>query len=421
MTPSRRGAHRRIPTLIVGAGQAGLALSSCLTAAGHDHVVLERGRVGERWRSERWPSLRLLTPGWANRLPGARPSSDPHGFAPVGAFVAELEDYARSFGAPVREHESVRAVTRRPAGYRVATSRGVWDARQVVVATGDCDLPRVPSCASQVPASVPSLHAARYVAPDALRAGPVLVVGAGASGQQLALELVRAGRRVVLSAGRHARMVRRYRGRDAYWWLAEIGALDERIEDHPAPERALRASGFVLTGSGEELDLGVLQRAGVELTGRLLGFDGRHARFAGDLTTTVAESDARLAALLDRFDAHAAGTGLGAVLPPAHRPAPVRCGPGPAAVDLRGFGAVVWATGYRRAYPWLRVPVLGHDGELVHDRGSTAAPGLHVLGLRFLRRRDSHSIGGVGRDAAELAGTLTAARPARPCTARTLA
>ncbi|HEU4977010.1 MAG TPA: NAD(P)/FAD-dependent oxidoreductase [Baekduia sp.] len=416
MTRSPSRTQHRVDTVVIGAGQAGLALSHHLTAAGHDHVVLERGRVGERWRSERWPSLRLLTPNWLNRLPGAPAPEDADGFQAASGFVADLERYAASFGAPVREQEPVRwvAPVQGAGGYVVATPRSVFHARHVVIATGDCAVPRVPAAAATVPAGVRSLHAAAYTAPDALPAGPVLVVGAGATGQQLAAELARAGRRVVIAAGGHARMPRRYRGRDAFAWLHAIGALDERIEDHPEPERARRAHSFVLSGAdgGTSLDLNVLQDLGVEAAGRLRGFDGGRALLARDLDRTAAAVDERLAELLERFDA--AATAAAAPVAPPDRPPPLACGPGPATVDVGGFGAVLWATGYGRAYPWLRVPVLDAAGEVVHDRGATGAPGLHVLGLRFQRRRSSHFIGGVGRDAAELAAALVAGRGAEP-------
>jgi putative flavoprotein involved in K+ transport len=386
-------------TLIIGAGQAGLALSHHLSAAGADHVVLERGRIGERWRSERWPSLHLLTPNWLNRLPGAAPADDPHGFQAVGAFVGSLEDYARSFDAPVLERCGVRRVDRLGGGYRVHAGDGVWDARNVVIATGDCDQPFVPPLAAG--ARLTQLHASAYRTPDALPPGAVLVIGAGASGQQIAGELRRAGRRVVLAAGGHSRMPRRYRGRDCFAWLSALGRLDDRIEDMPDPERAQAARSPALSGArgGEPLDLAVLQAAGVELTGRLLGFDGGDARFAGDLGASTAEADARLRRLLDRIDAYIGSSG------PAFPP-PVRCESAPERVSLRGFSTIVWATGYRRSYPWLRVPVLDARGELVHDRGALPAPGLHVLGLRFQQHRMSHFIGGVGHDAGQLADRL---------------
>jgi len=406
MTPSP---HLRTDTVVIGGGQAGLALSRHLTEAGHDHVLLERGRIGERWYTERWPTLRLLTPDWLNVLPGAPAPADPDGFTRARDFADGLRAYAESFGAPVREHEAVRSVA--PAaggGYVVHARQSRWHARNVVIATGECDRPHVPGLAAGLPAGLRSVHAAGYGGADTLPAGAVLVVGAGASGQQLAAELVAAGRRVVLAVGRHGRLVRRYRDRDIYSWMRDLGMLTQRIEDHGDSNAARRGRSAALVGGAGDLDLGVLREAGVELAGRLTRLDADGARFAGDLAVSTAEADARLWRLLDRIDQHAAGE---PGLPAATRPRPVIAGAGPRRVSLGEFGTVLWATGYRRAYPWLHVPVLDARGELVHDRGSTPAAGLHVLGLRFQRRRWSHMIGGVGDDARILAERLCDEQP----------
>jgi putative flavoprotein involved in K+ transport len=398
-------------TIIVGAGQAGLALSRHLTRAGADHVVFERGRVGERWHSERWPSLHLLTPNWLNRLPGAPVPDDPDGFQAAIAFAAGLDGYARSFGAPVREHTPVARVAAAGRGYVAHAGGRAWLARSVVVATGDCQLPAVPPIAAAAPRAIAQLHAVDYRDPAMLAPGAVLVVGAGASGQQIADELVRAGRRVVLAVGSHARMLRRYRGCDTFTWLHRLGKLDEPVEAVADPAAARARHSPALTGArgGEELDLGVLAERGVEIAGRLTGFAAGHARFADDLPTTVARAEGGLRRLLVAVDAH-----LGS---PGDHPAAVDLGPGPRELALDGFGTILWATGYRRAYPWLQVPVLDGAGEIVHDRGATPSPGLYVLGLRFQRRRSSHLIGGVGDDARALADHLIArATTMKACT-----
>ena len=227
-----------IETLIIGAGQAGLALSRLLTHAGHDHVVIERGAVGERWRSGRWDSLALLTPNWANRLPLDDAPDHPDAYLSRGEFVATLERYARSFGAPLRERTAVTAVERAAAGFRIATDRGDWQARNVILATGDGAVPAIPWFASSAPAEITQLHGSRYRAPHELAPGGVLVVGSGPSGHQIADELARAGRRVVLAVGRHARVPRRYRGRDIWAWLDALGDLSR---PRPADELASRA------------------------------------------------------------------------------------------------------------------------------------------------------------------------------------
>ena len=305
---------------------------------------------------------------------------------------------------------TVLAVEQAGSGFRVATDRGTWLAANVVVATGDAADPRVPAQAAALPLGLVQLHASRYRSPDDLPGGGgVLVVGAGPSGHQVALELARAGRRVVLSVGRHARMLRRYRGRDIWSWLETIGNLDDRIDEVPAPDASRRSPSLALTGAngGEEIDLGRLADLGVVVAGRLRGFGDRRATFADDLEIQVADSDRRLRRLLDRIDRHVDTHDLQAV----GEPAPVHelaLPAGPTRVDLGAerIETVIWATGYRRSYPWLQVPVLDEAGEIVHRRGVTRVPGVFALGLRFQYRRKSHFIGGVGADAAFLAEIL---------------
>lgn len=398
----------RVETVIIGAGQAGLALSHHLTAAGHEHVVLERGRVGERWRSERWDSLRLLTPNWLNRLPGAAPFVDPDDYLDREGVIAYLEAYAA--GAPVREGTTVQRVRRKSDGYRVTTDRGVWRAANVVIASGDCDVPRIPAVAAGAPVFLHSVHAAGYRRPEQLPAGGVLVVGAGPSGQQLAAELRRAGRDVVLAVGRHARMPRTYRGRDIFVWLDATGQLDAHADDVRDLAAARRAPSLPVSGSGESLGLDSLAALGVLVTGRLEGFAGRHALFASNLEHEVREADRRMGRVLAKIDAHIERTGARAE--PADRPPPVALGPAPGRLDLDGVGTVLWATGYTRAYPWLEVPVLDRGGELVHREGVTPSPGLFALGLRFQRIRKSHFLGGVGEDAARIADAIVTGRRA---------
>jgi putative flavoprotein involved in K+ transport len=397
-----------VETVIVGAGQAGLALSRRLSDLAHGHVVLERGRVGERWRSERWDSLRLLTPNWLNRLPGAPPLPEPDGYLDRPGVIEHLEAYAD--GAPVHEHTTVLRVRRTHHGYHVATDRCDWHARNVVIATGDADVPRLPPAAAAVPPGVEQLHSSRYRSPDRLPDGGVLVVGAGPSGQQLAAELQRAGRRVVLAAGRHARMPRTYRGRDIFAWLHLAGLLDVHADDVRDLAAARRAPNFPVSGAGggESLGLDRLTGFGVVVTGRLTGFARRHALFSAErLERELRDADRRLHRVLAQIDAYIAHTGAAAG--PAEALPRLSLRPGPARLELgAGVRTVLWATGYRRAYPWLEVPVLDAAGELVHREGVTAAPGLFALGLRFQRTRKSHLIGGAGDDAARIADAIAA-------------
>jgi putative flavoprotein involved in K+ transport len=411
---------RTTDTVIIGAGQAGLALSRSLTSAGHEHVLIERGRIGERWRSERWESLSLLTPNWLNELPCSTPHADPDGFLSRSAFVDYLESYARSFSAPVKEGVSVLEVARARRGFRVATDAGLWSAGSVVLATGYADEPLVPAVAAAAPASLFQLHSSGYRSPAQLPPGGVLVVGAGPTGQQLAAELRRSGRGVVLAVGRHAWMPRRYRGQDIWHWLAATGSLDETIDDVPHERDASKSPSLTLSGAngGEQLDLAVLAALGVVVTGRLKGFSGRHALFADDLAATVEQADERMRRVLAKIDRHIALRSGGEI--EAERIPEVRLPPGLRELDLHeaGVSTVIWATGYRRSYPWLSVDVRGDDGEIAHRRGVTAASGLYALGLRFQHRRKSHFIGGVGEDARYVAARILGRRLPVGCAER---
>lgn len=409
----------RTDVVVIGAGQAGLAASRCLSIRGIDHVVLERGRRAERWRSERWSSLRLLTPNWQSRLPGARyDGPDPDGYMRAADVVTLLERYAAAFDAPVREGARVVRARRLERGYVVATETGTFEARAVVVATGHCDLPYVPPCADDLATDVFQVTPTAYRDPDSLPPGGVLVVGASASGAQLSDELCRSGRHVVLSVGRHARLPRAYGGRDVYAWLDAIGALRERLDESRGAARARRAPSPQLVGSSPEraVDLPALRSRGVRITGRLVGIDGHVASFADDLETTTRAADAKQSELLARIDAHIARRG-GCVIP-ATRPAPFVAAGGPTSIDLReeGIRSVVWATGFRRNYPWLDAEVLDAHGEIRQRRGVAAAPGLYTLGLAFQRHRGSSLLDGVGEDAraitAHLAAFLRSARAA---------
>jgi len=394
---------RSTGTVVIGGGQAGLSLSRRLVRAGHPHVVLERGRVGERWLTERWESLTMLTPNRFNRLDGGPAHADPDGFVRGAEFASYLRRYGRAAGSPVREGVEVEAVEPGRDGFRVRTDGGVWRAASVVIATGDSDAPALPAVAADAPVQLRQLHSSRYRSPSLLPGGGVLVVGAGPSGQQIAAELRRAGRRVWLAAGTHTRMVRRYRGRDVWDWLDELGDLDRTIDEHPDPASLRAMPSIALTGTnGEELDLGVLHRLGVVVTGRVRGFESTRVLLGVDLGEAVAAAERRMHELLGRIDEHAGGHG--------ERVAGVRLPDGPRTLDLaaHGISTLIWATGYRRAYPWLHLPALGPRGELVHRRGVTTVPGLYALGLRWQHRRSSHMISGVGADAAFLAARIAA-------------
>lgn len=396
---------RSIDTVIIGAGQAGLATSWYLTRLGHDHVVLDRGRVGERWMSERWDSLRTLTPNWMSRLPGHRyEGPDPDGYMRAADLARYLDGYARSFGAPVETHTAVERVHRVADRFVVRTDRGTWRARNVVVASGWCDTLALPRGIDPGPIDpdvlqVPATH---YRNPTALPSGAVVVVGASASGTQIADELARAGRDVVLAVGAHTRVPRRYRGRDIFGWLEDLGELDRGLngnDDRRASEPSLQLVG---NDEGRDLHLGTLRDRGVTLVGRLTSAERHQVRFAPGLGDTVAAADDRLMRLIDRIDALAPPAGV------TERPTRLHVDDGVDRVDLRrrGVAAIVWATGYRRRYPWLDVPVLDGKGEIRHNRGVTDVPGLYVMGMRFQSRRRSTFIDGVRFDAAHVAAHL---------------
>ncbi len=396
---------------VIGAGQAGLAMSRCLSRRSIDHVVFERGEVGARWQSHAWDSLRLLTPNWLNGLPDAPyQGNDPDGFMRSGAFLACLRAYSASGSAPVMTETKVLSLVREGETFRLITSRGSWSARAVVVATGQCDLPLVPKLAGSLDARVLNLHSSQYRSPSMLPKGGVLVVGASASGVQIADELQCSGRHVTLAVGRHMRMPRIWRGRDIFWWLDRTGMLAERTRDLPDPEAAERQPTGQLAGRPDRsnVDLAALQALGVRLVGRFVAADGDTIGFSDDLASNVACADARLQRLLARIDAFA---GFGRESPSAAiAPVDLSRDPPPAlSIRAENIRTIVWATGYRRDFSWLKIPAaIRPDGEIAHRDGATLVAGLYALGFRLLRKRDSHFIGGVGSDAAVIAGQLSA-------------
>lgn len=402
-----------IHTIVIGAGQAGLALSRCLTDRGIEHVVLERGRVAQRW-SERWDSLRLLSPNWMTRLPGWQyRGADPNGFMERDEVRRFLREYARSFDAPVEEHTQVQFVVPWTDGWLVMTDRGMWRARNVVIAAGHCHRARVPGCAADLSRDVAQISTDEYRNPAQVREGGVLVVGASATGVQLARELHRAGHPVTLSVGKHVRLPRRYRGRDIHYWLDRTGILERPICDMPDAEAARREPSLQLVGGSETLDLEVLSKQGIRLTGRVAGFDGTTVHFADDLAATTGDAERRMRRVLAKVDAHIASHGANRHFPAEPSASAIDIAGAPDRLDLRaeGIGTVLWATGYRRTWRWLHAPVFDAEGEIRHHRGRTAARGLYVLGLQFMTRRNSSFIDGVGRDAEEIATEI--ARPSR--------
>jgi len=402
-------------TVVIGGGQAGLAMSRCLVERGVDHVILERGRIGQRWRDERWDSLRLLSPNWMARLPNYRyEGDDPDGYMTMPEFIRYLEGYAESFEAPVQSGTTVERVERQGEDcYRIVTDRGEWRARNVVIATGFCDRPRIPAFADDVSPRIHQVVPSDYRRPSQLPKGNVLIVGASATGAQIADELREAGRGVTLAVGTHVRLPRRYRGRDILHWMVAMGAF--RAPANPADERLSPPPQLVGNPDNRDLDLGRLQAQGVQLVGRATSAAGDRIFFADDLASTLQTADAGLDALLGKIDAYIEAD-IGEWLPRPTRMAPVACGDVPTQVvfDEAGITSIIWATGYDRHYPWLRLPIVDERGDVRHVRGITDAPGVVVLGMRFQATKGSNLIDGVGADAEELADYIARRSTMRP-------
>ena len=374
--------------------------------------MLERGEVANSWRRERWDSLRLLTPNWLSRLPGLRyEGPDPGGYMTMGEVTGFIERFAVLSRAPVRTGTTVTSVRRAGDGYVVATDRGEMQCRAVVIASGAFNRPSVPRFSGDVPASVEQLTTFDYRDPAKLPDGGVLVVGASATGVQLAAELQRSGRPVTLSVGEHTRMPRTYRDRDVLWWMDAAGVWDQRYDEIEDLTRARRLPSPQLVGTPERLtlDLNSLTSLGVELVGRwAMVRDGR-ALFSGGLRNVFSLADLKLGRLLDTFDEWALTSGRDAEFGPPERSAPTVVPPSARLqLDLgRGeIRAIVWATGFRPDYSWLDVPVIDAKGQLRHEGGVVDSPGLYALGLPVLRRRKSTFICGVEDDAREVVDHL---------------
>jgi putative flavoprotein involved in K+ transport len=395
-----------VDVVVIGAGHSGLAISHYLGARSVDHVVLERGEVANSWRRERWDSLRLLTPNWLSTLPGYGYSGeDPHGYMSMDEVIEFISAYARFLDAPVRTGTTVKSVSTAAGGYRVTTDQGAWHSRAVVIATGACNLPVIPAVAQALPKDIAQLTPANYRNPGQLAPGGVLVVGASATGVQLAAELQRAGHPVTIAVGEHVRMPRVYRGRDIQWCMHAAGVLDQRYDEVDDLRRASRVPSPQLVGSRERpfMDLNALSSDGVRLAGRLAGIRGGKAQFSGSLGNVCALADLKMNRLLMAIDEWADGHGRVADLGPPERFEPTRVPQPPIlGLDLREIRTVVWATGYRPDWSWLDTPVLDRKGWIRHDGGIADAPGLYVTGLPFLRRRKSSFIHGAEDDARDL-------------------
>jgi len=377
--------------------------------------VLERGEVANSWRRERWDSLRLLTPNWLTRLPGQHyDGPDPDGYMTSGEVAEFIDRFARAVRAPVRTGTEVLSIRPDGAAYHVLTGRGEFRSRAVVLAGGACNIATVPAAGTDVPGAVAQLTPLGYRGPDRLPDGGVLVVGASATGVQLAAEIRRSGRPVTLAVGEHVRLPRVYRKRDVLWWMHHSGVWDQRHDEIDDLDRARRLPSPQLVGTPERatLDLNALTALGVELVGRLAKVRDGVALFSGGLRNVCALADLKMNRLLAAFDEWARADGRESdVGPPEQFPPTVVPARTRLRLDLRGdrIGAIIWATGFRPDYRWLDVPVLDGKGRLRHEGGVVDAPGLYALGLPMLRRRRSSFINGIEDDARAVIGHLAAA------------
>ena len=388
-------------------------MSACLSERAINHVVLERGQVANSWRTERWDSLRLLTPNWQSRLPGyGYQGDDPDGYRTMPETIDFIDTYARVIAAPVRAETTVTSVRPADPGYVVVTDQGEWRAPTVVLASGACNIARIPALAEAVPSHIATLTPDRYRNPDQLEEGGVLMVGASATGTQLADEIHRSGRPVTLAVGEHIRAPRLYRGKDIEWWMDAAGVLDERYDEIEDIRRARKVPSLQLAGTPGRatLDLNALTDIGVKLIGRLAGINGGKAQFSGSLRNQCALSDLKMGRLLDTIDEWATDNGLDGEVEAPHRLPPTRVADAPPlGMDLTdgAIRTIVWATGFRPDFSWLDAPVLDRKGQVRHDGGVvTESPGLYLMGMQFLRRRKSALIDGAGPDARDLGAHL---------------
>lgn len=401
--------NSHFPVIVVGAGQAGLSVSYCLTQQGVEHLVLERHRVGHSWRCERWDTFCLVTPNWQCRLPGYPYSgADPRGFMKRDEIVAYVEGYARSFSANVLEGVEVSSLTREAnqGAFELETSAGRFRADQVVIATGSYHQPSVPPTARLVPPHITTLHSSAYKNPAQLPEGAVLVVGTGQSGCQIAEDLHFAGRRVHLAVGNAPRCARRYRGRDVVEWLDQMGYYDIPIDEHPNREQVRDKTNHYVTGrdGGRDIDLRSLALEGMRLYGPLAAFSESGATFNPELSQHLDAADAVYASINRTIDKFIAERGLDAPSDADYVP-PWRPETEPLALDFEreGIRSIVYSTGFRADFGWIHLPAFDASGYPQHERGVTRVPGLTFIGLPWLYSWGSGRFSGVGRDADYLA------------------
>ncbi len=396
-----------IDTIVVGAGQAGLATSYFLTKHDREHAVLERGRVGETWRTERWDGFCLNTPNFAQRLPGFHyAGEDPGAFAPLPEVIAYLERYADSFGAPVREGVEVRRVSRKDDRFVLETADGPIEAANVVVAAGAYQRPTPRPLADAVPTDVFQLHTSEYRRPDQLPVGAVLLVGSGQSGCQIAEELLAAGRTVYLSCGHCGWLPRRYRGRELVQWWLDTGFVDETPADLPSPAARLRCNSPVSgNDGGHDCNPRWLSERGAILLGRVAGFGGNAVEIGGNLEESLAWGEEFSTGFKKRVDAYIAERGLDVPVEEDEPPKPVHS---VSSLDVQrdGIATILWANGFRPDHAWIDGVRTDEQGWPLHTGGVSPVPGLYFVGLHWMRKRKSSLFLGVGEDAEHVVSQL---------------
>ena len=398
--------------VIIGAGHCGLAMSKYLSDYSIDHVVLERGEIANSWKHERWDSLRLLTPNWQTRLPGYAYSGDnPDGYMKVSELTGFIENYARAISAPVKQHTRVTSVTAQDGNYHVATTRGDWQCEALVIASGACNQAQIPAIAEFAPASVQMLTPGQYRNPAQLEDGGVLVVGASATGLQLAEEIHRSGRPVTLAVGEHVRLPRTYRGKDIQWWMDKLGIFDQRYDEIDDLSRGRNLPSPQLVGSPtrDSLDLNRLTATGITIRGRLAGFNESSAQFSGSLGNVCALADLKMDRLLNSIDEWVTEHEFDNELDPSLRYLRTRVEDSPPLLmdlERNNIKTILWATGYRPDYSWLQLPILDRKGRIRHEGGVVDSHAVYLMGMPLLRRRKSSFIHGAEDDARELSAEL---------------
>jgi putative flavoprotein involved in K+ transport len=404
-----------LDTVIIGSGQAGLAMSFHLTQSGREHILLEKSHIAERWQSERWDSLHFQFPNWSVQLPGMKfEADDPDGFSHHASIIGYIKDYARKIDAPVRVNSEVIALRSddSDACFQIETSNTVIKARNVVIATGPFQVPNIPAFSKNLSPSITQTDASHYRSPDRLPSGGVLVVGSGASGCQIADELYRAGRTVYLSVSSHRRVPRRYHGKDLFWWFEKMGRFDVTIDTFPG--RKFPPS-TIVTGinGGYDVDINQYMKDGVQVLGHIEGASGFDLALASDANKILRDADAAYSSFIAAADQLVAQSDLRSFLTMEDKPSlpeTAEAIDSPLALNLReaNINTVIWATGHRFDFKWAQLPVFDPSGAPIQKRGVTSCPGLYFLGLHWMHTFKSGLLSFVGEDAAYLADYMAA-------------